>query len=104
LASFIARETRPGRRWQYYLIFSVPIVLVAISRVYLGVHWLTDITAGLMLGMAISGLVRTSFSRFDNAPITLDVSLIVAATAWGAVCIGYVIHEWPQAMIRYAPT
>jgi undecaprenyl-diphosphatase len=104
LASFIARETRPGRRWQYYLIFSVPIVLIAISRVYLGVHWLTDITAGLMLGLAISGLVRASFSRFDNAPITLDVSLIVAVTAWGAVCIGYVIHEWPQAMIRFAPT
>jgi undecaprenyl-diphosphatase len=104
LASFVARESRPGRRWQYYLIFSIPLVLVAVSRVYLGVHWVTDIIAGVMLGLAISGLIRTSFSRFDNAPITLDSSLIAAATAWGAACIGYVIHEWPRAMIVYAPT
>lgn len=104
LASFVARESRPGRRWQYYLIFSVPIVLVAISRVYLGVHWVTDIIAGVMLGLAISGLVRTSFSRFDNTPITLDSSLATAACVWAVVCIGYLVHEWPQAMIRYATT
>ena len=103
LASFVAREVRPGRRWQFYLICSVPLVLIAISRVYLGVHWLTDITAGILLGLAISGLIRASFSRYDNAPITLDSSLLVAGMGWGILCIGYVVHEWPQAMIRYAP-
>jgi len=103
MASFVAREVRPGRRWQYYLLFSVPLILVAFSRVYLGVHWMTDITAGVLLGFAISGLIRTSFSRFDNAPITLDASLIIAAIAYGGLCIGYVLLQWPGAMARYAP-
>ncbi|TGN38179.1 bifunctional DedA family/phosphatase PAP2 family protein [Marinobacter confluentis] len=103
MASFIAREIRPGRRWQYYLLFSVPIVMIAISRAYLGVHWMTDIIAGVLLGLAVTGFIRASFSRFDNRPITLDASLIAAAIVWGVFCVGYVVQQWPQAMAQYAP-
>lgn len=103
LASFVARETQPGRRWRYYLLFGTPLVLVAFSRVYLGVHWMTDIGAGLLLGLAISGLIRTSFSRFDNAPITPDITLLISAAVWIVFCAGYVIHTWPGTMARYAP-
>ena len=42
-AAFVAREWRPSRRWWVYLAFSVPMVLVAFSRVVLGVHWFSDI-------------------------------------------------------------
>jgi membrane protein DedA with SNARE-associated domain/membrane-associated phospholipid phosphatase len=104
LASFIARESRPGARWQTYLAFSLPIVMVALSRVYLGVHWMTDIAGGVLLGLAISGLVRTSFSRFDNAPLTIDSSLVAAVLAWVIFAAGYVFHQWPAAMARYALT
>jgi undecaprenyl-diphosphatase len=103
LASFVSRETRPGMRWQYYLLFSVPIVLVAISRAYLGVHWMTDVSAGVLMGLAISGLVRTSFSRFDNAPVTLDPTLVVAALIWVGICVVYVSQNWTLAMVQYAP-
>lgn len=101
LASFVARETRPGNRWQYYLLFSVPIVLTAFSRVYLGVHWMTDITAGVLLGLTIAGLIRVSFSRFDNAPLTVDPSLIIATIVWATLCVVYISQNWAGAMVSY---
>jgi undecaprenyl-diphosphatase len=40
------------------------ILLVAFSRVYLGVHWVSDILGGIILGSIISYLSVTFFKRF----------------------------------------
>jgi len=47
---FLARETR-GRK--AYLAFSILAVLTGLSRVYFGLHWPTDVLAGLALGLAL---------------------------------------------------
>ena len=36
--------------WTSVVISGIVIVLVAASRVYLGVHWFSDAVAGLLLG------------------------------------------------------
>ncbi|EKE00619.1 MAG: hypothetical protein ACD_21C00308G0002 [uncultured bacterium] len=63
LAVIIARESKKQNRLNPYIISGVLVVLVAFSRLYLGVHWLTDVVGGVFIGLAIVLLATTSYRR-----------------------------------------
>ncbi|MFC4259397.1 bifunctional DedA family/phosphatase PAP2 family protein [Marinobacter lacisalsi] len=101
--AFVAREWRPSRRWRVYMTVSVPMLLVAASRVVLGVHWFSDMIGGILLGLAVCGLVRASFSRHDHSPLTMEPVTAGVISLWLLFLCGYLWWQWPQAMQVYAP-
>lgn len=45
-------------------------IAVAVSRVYLMAHWITDVMAGAVLGMGIAFAVHALFQRVQKKPLT----------------------------------
>lgn len=54
---FVRNETRPAIKTLAYALAFVAVSLIGISRVYLGVHWPTDVACGWALGGAWSAIV-----------------------------------------------
>ena len=102
-ASFWAREKRRTRRWQIYLVVTLPMVLVCLSRIYLGVHWFSDVIGGLLLGLSICGFIRASYSRYDQIPLRAEAFTVLAFTLWGLFVMYYIYWSWPSIITAYSP-
>ena len=58
-------------RWWVWMLGLAYIVAMALSRTYLGVHWLTDTIAGAVLGAGVAVLVWLPFAqRLEREPRT----------------------------------
>ncbi len=52
LAAFVVRRLAPPGWWQAWVVVAAAVViaLIAFTRLYLGVHWQSDVLGGLLLG------------------------------------------------------
>lgn len=92
-------------RWQKPLISTAAIIatLMALSRLYLGVHWVSDIIAGALLAITLCSalmlvLLYKPFMAPRPGPLLLAslIALLINLGAW-------VIADWSALSQRYQP-
>lgn len=106
-AAFIQHSVAANHRWIPWAI-SIPLIfIICFTRIYLGVHWFTDVMGGLMLGIAAISLGILIFRRLEHkTPPMRDIlipGLIVLILSMTFYTIKMypkkrmeVVRQWPQ--------
>ena len=63
LAFLVARQQSPRIKWAVTVLVMALVGAIAISRLYLGAHWLSDVLASLGLGMAWVALLSIACTQ-----------------------------------------
>ncbi len=80
LALLIARELPVTRRWLPYMTAGLLVAPIALSRVYLGAQWFSDVLAGVSLGVIWVTLIGIAYDRHPAPRLPVRRLLLVATT------------------------
>lgn len=109
-AALIYHSASPKYRNIAWLIAIPLIILIAFSRLYLGVHWFTDILGGITLGTAFVALGMLFYRRFETRHLSVKglvipgvlITLIMAAifsfTPYSTQA-KHLVRNWPVTTI-----
>ncbi|RDH85423.1 MAG: phosphoesterase PA-phosphatase [endosymbiont of Escarpia spicata] len=103
LAILIARTLSLNLRWLPYSLASSIIAGVALSRLYLGAHWLSDVVASLLLGTAwIAALGMAWYRHAELERHWLGLTLSALLAAGFATALGSHLYQ-TEDFQRYRP-
>ena len=103
LAFLICRKQKARVRLLIVTTTVLGIALIAFSRLYLGVHWASDVIAGTSFGLAWIGALAMAYTyRTDDdvKPNQLAVVVVVTLLVSGTWHIG---QDHGRDSVRYAP-
>lgn len=100
LGVFFAQAKHSKQKAIYIAIFWL-IFISGLSRVYLNVHWLSDIIGGAFLGLMIAGLGHISYHKFaGRRTIHKKPFVVLSATIVTSYTI-YVVANWDKTITLY---
>ena len=101
LALLAGRGQPPRWRLTWLLLASLPASAIALSRVYLGVHWPTDILAGALLASVWCALCMAACERQQSLPALTAKAWWLIVPASTALLAAIVTSALPDALLRY---
>ena len=101
LAVLAGRGQPPRMRLTWVLLGCIPALAIALSRVYLGAHWPTDILAGALLACCVCALSLTLVQY--RQPLTALPQRVwwLVLPACIALLTFFALHALPKALLRY---
>ncbi len=101
IAILLAEQLTEWLRRLLYLLLALPVLLIALSRVMLDLHWPLDVVAGVCEGLLAAALWRHWLARHPVVFNTLERMGLALALVLGMA--GYLFWRYPQAVLFYAP-
>lgn len=98
----LAGRGQPVRlRLTWLVLGGLPAICIAMSRVYLGVHWPTDILAGMLLAFTMCA-VSLSIVQHQSSLTALPVRIWwLVLPSLIALLGAFALYSLPHAMLRY---
>ncbi|MFS8137577.1 MAG: bifunctional DedA family/phosphatase PAP2 family protein [Thermomonas sp.] len=102
-AVLIAREL-PGRRrvWPY-LLAGVATALVAFARLYLGAHWLSDVMAGVLLGVGWLLVLGIAYRRHSTRALWMRPLAWTFYGSFAVAALWYAPRSADATLLRFEP-
>ncbi|AOE62392.1 bifunctional DedA family/phosphatase PAP2 family protein [Pseudomonas corrugata] len=102
LAVLAGRGQPPRLRLTWLLLGCLPALAIALSRVYLGAHWPSDILAGAMLAACVCAAVLWLSQRQTPLPAMPPKIWWLILPALVAAFSFFALRHLPHGMLRYA--
>ena len=102
LAVLAGRGQPPRMRLTWLLLGCLPAASIALSRVYLGAHWPTDILAGAMLATCVCAASLALSQRQTPLPAMPARVWWLVLPSMIALCAFMSMRHLPHALLRYA--